>query len=251
MEYDIVYPLKEAEPNWDLIYSLRSLEKYGGDYGEVFIAGYMPSYLKNVHHIPVNQNADKWRNSRMNRITACEWPEVSDNFILFNDDFILTAPVEDWDELTNRYIGTLEEHGKTLADEGKLSSRWVNGFAFNMELLQSMGVDEPLDYEFHAPMLFNKQKTLELFERDEVKPYLDQSNPLIFQRSLYGNLYPRETKGRKIRDIKLRSDSFDIDDLHENGCFSVPDGMIGRPSAAPRLNFFLQLEFPHKSRYEV
>ena len=191
---------------------------------------------------------DKWRNVRMNIIRICQEKELSDEFVWFNDDFILTRPVDDWRAFTNMHVGTLKERAERFRQSEP--SRWRHGFAFNNNLLEGMGVQDPLDFEYHGPILYNKSRLLEMYERPEINTYLGVSDVLLFTRSLYGNLYPREIPGRQIRDVKLLADMDDESILTEYGFFSVADGLIGYPGKAPKLNGWLLENLGTKSRYE-
>lgn len=247
--YDIVYPLKKQENNLDLLYSLRSLEKFGGNYGKVWIVGYRPKWIKNVEYVPVVQTADKWLNTRKNWETVCSRQGLSSDFIMMNDDFILTRPVKDWAELSNCYLGTLSERAEYYKSSGIEMSRWRRGFEFNDTLLRSMKVETPLNYEYHGPMLMNKNHRRGLFKLKALLPYRDSSSPLLFTRSLYGNLFPRANP-KKIRDIKFIADCFNFAELTENAFFSVADEIIGNNARCPHLNGYLRTQFPHKSRFE-
>ena len=248
--YDIVYPLKKQENNLDLLYSLRSLAKFGGEYGKVWIVGYCPKWIKNVECVPVEQTRDKWLNTRRNWEAVCSRKDLSSDFILMNDDFILTRPVEDWAEVSNCYLGTLSERAEHYKNSGVELSRWRRGFEFNDELLKSLKAESPLNYEYHGPMLMNKVHRRGLFRLKGIKSYAESSDPLLFTRSLYGNLYPRENP-RQIRDIKFIADAFNFAELTENPFFSVADEIIGNNARCPHLNGFLREQFPDKSIFEL
>lgn len=250
MKLDIVYTLKDSEPNHDLRYSLRSLEKYGGEIGNVWIVGHCPAWCKNVIHLPTEQNNDKHLSTRSNWETVCKCDLISEDFILMNDDFILTKPVTDWEDFTNLNMGTLQEKAKSLEESNSLYSKWFRGFQFNRDLLKKMGVAfEPLNFEYHGAMLMNREKRLAMMQRPELRKYRLISSPLLFQRSLYGNLYGR-TDGRMIRDNKFFADSWDYSRFKENGFFSVHDNIIGYPNRCPYINAWLRAEFPYKSSFE-
>ena len=250
MKLDVVYTLKDSEPNHDLRYSLRSLEKYGGEIGNVWIVGHCPSWVKNVIHLPTEQCNDKHISVRYNWETVCRCDLISDDFILMNDDFIITEPVQNWIDFTNLNMGTLDEKAKRLEKEDMLGSKWLKGFRFNRELLLKMGVPfEPLNFEYHGAMIINRYKRLEMIKRPELRKHLHISNPLYFQRSVYGNLYGRQD-GKKIHDSKFVEDVQDYSRLTENGFFSVGDNMIGYPENYPFINAWLNAEFPYKSSYE-
>jgi len=248
--YDIVYPLKAQEPNLDLIYSLRSLEKFGGEFGRIFVVGHKPCHIANITFIERVQVLDKWCNTRENINAVCECSEVSEKFVYFNDDFILTKTVEDWDDFCSCYMGTLMERFRRFEREGKDNSKWRNSFFFNSKLLRDLGVSEPLDFEYHGPILFEKQKLQNMYTLEKVKPFAHVSTPLIFKRSLYGNLYPTGRKLRKIEDYKFMEDVKNFSELTANGFFSVGDGIIGNNAKCPNLNVWLKNTFPDKSKFE-
>lgn len=249
MKLDIVIPLKESEPNHDLRFCLRSLEKYGGEYGRVFVVGHCPRWLKNVIHIPTEQVSDKHISVRENLRKICDCDYISEDFILFNDDFILTEPVYDWEIFCNMNMGTLREKANELSQIQHQQSPWLLGFDFNDKLLRKMGINDPLNFEYHGPMLINRQKRKEMIFNKDLYPYLHKTNPLYFQRSVYGNLYGRRD-GRYIEDTKLFGDLGSEERIKRYGFFSVNDGLIGNVEEAPRLNEWLNREFEYKSEFE-
>jgi hypothetical protein len=248
--YDIVYPLKEQTINLDLKYALRSLEKFGAEVGKVVIVGYKPAWITNVIHIPTEQHFSKWQNTRSNWKKVCKCDDLSEDIILMNDDFIFSEPVKSWEDVTNLHMGTLMDRYNGFLDEKKEMSAWRNGHKFTHELLQSMGVDTPLNYEYHGPMIMNRRQRIELLEREDIRPLVLRDRPLLLIRSLYGNLYPRKNS-KQIRDIKFLADSFDISMSTEHGFFSVDDGIIGNDARCPKLNGWLRENFPNKSKYEL
>ena len=250
MLYDIVIPVKPSEINEDLRYTLRSIAKFGGAYGRVWLAGYKPAWVTNVGFIPVKQTSGKWENARLNTLAACAEPGVSDTFVLFNDDFILTKPVKDWDEATNLYLGTLREHGERFRKVGKLDSRWRLGFHFNDELLKRLGVETPLDYEYHGPMLYDKKRFPTIFDIGMVKDRRFKYRALLFNRSIYANLYPREGNPKLIKDSKLNADFETEEELTVNGFFSVYDNAIGNKTEYPKLNAWLEEHLSNSCKFE-
>ena len=237
--YDIVIPVKPSENNPELRYTLRSLEKYGRNIGRVFIVGFAPSWVQNVEVIPTKQTADKWLNTRRNIEAACKCKKITADFILFNDDFILTEPVTDWLKFNSFYRGTLFE-SECFYQRFKDKNVWREGFHFNRQLLILAGCGkgdrEPLNFELHCPIVLNKEKRLRLFERKEFRKYKAVSDPLLFQRSIYLNLFPAEQQ-IQVKDCKLFTDT-DTDPLTNMGLFSVSDNLINNPDF-PNLNAFL------------
>ena len=252
MAYDIVIPLKEQEPNPDLVYTLRSIDKFGGEHGDIYIVGHKPEGIVNIKHLETEQTGSKWENSLLNRVRACEEPSVSDKFILFNDDFFLTVPVDDWDKATNMHCGTLLSNAEELERKGFKVSVWRQGFRQTHNILVELGVERPLSYEYHGPMLIDKKGFLEVVEL--IKQYKEKSpSVLIFPRSLYGNLHPRRDVADAVytRDTKARGDATSEQFLYRNGFFSVKDKVTTNPHLYPRINAWLQSNLSEQCRYEA
>ena len=90
---DIVFVVRPGESNEVLRYSLRSLVNL--PHRQVYISGYCPSWVKNVIYIATDQEGnDDLDNSNHNLICAAIREDLSDNFILMNDDFFIMAPAD-------------------------------------------------------------------------------------------------------------------------------------------------------------
>ena len=201
--------------------------------------GYAPSWVQNVEVIPTKQTADKWLNTRRNIEAACKCKKITADFVLFNDDFILTEPVTDWLKFNSYHEGTLFEKEVEYIPYTD-HNEWREGFHFNRQLLILAGCGggdrEPLNFELHCPIVLNKEKRLRLFERKEFRKYKAVSDPLLFQRSIYLNLYQPE-KLELVKDFKLFEDT-PAETLKNMGLFSVSDNLINNPDF-PKLNAFL------------
>lgn len=244
--YDIVIPLKEARPNIDLRFTLRSIAKFGYEFGRVWLVGFKPNWIQNVEYISTVQTSDKWTNTRRNLEEICLNPELSENFLLFNDDFILSKKIESWDWFSDMYLGTLSEHAEEFS-KVKKKSTWQAGFEYNQTILRKLGCSTQFDFEYHGPMLMNKNSLAELFER--IKTFYDSKDGILFKRSLYGNLYGKKP-ARKIDDIKFVSDCHDFKKVYVNRCFSVGDNVIGNLRKAPKLQVWFNSYLNEKSVFE-
>ena len=124
--YDFVYIVKESEDNEELRYSLRSISKFYPS-NKIWIVGYKPSWIQNVNYIPVKQDCgDKWKNSVNNIIKACESEEISNDFILMNDDFIILKKNKPLEIIGNFNLGSLDYN---IQKFGKKSDEWTEAFA--------------------------------------------------------------------------------------------------------------------------
>lgn len=248
--YDLVYILKKSDYNPDLRMSLRSIEKFC-TYRKIWIIGYKPEWLTNVEYVETEQKGNKWQNSTLNWKTACETDDISDKFILMNDDFIALRPIHNWEESLNICLGTISAEAEKWSKRRKLS-RWQTGFISATELLKKLHTLTDYNYEVHAPMIVNKKEFLEFIELPEIVEFLETSK-VLHKRSIYKNLYPNHELGfpRKIKDVKVTL-NFDLNDsfLRENW-ISVFDDVIGNSLRFPKINKFLDRMFPNKSIFEL
>lgn len=182
---DIVIPLKERNYNEELRYVLRSIAK-NMPHRKIFLAGYRPDWVKNTEFIEVQAPAGlKYAKSSANTKAACLDPRVSDDFILFNDDFFVMNPT---DEIKPVHRGTARKFHSTYS---KLNHRYRNyrdGISRVRQILEIMGFDDRklLSYELHVPMVFNKKKRLEVYDIQDRWPAGDLA---LHTNTLYGNLF--------------------------------------------------------------
>ena len=158
---------------------------------------------------------------------VCENKEITDNFIMFNDDFFVMQPT---DHITPTYRCTLKEHIEILEPHRpSVYSRLLRS-------CQEILTGEPLSYELHVPFIFNKKKLLTM---------LNSFPEQHCTRTMYGNIY--NIGGEKSNDVKIFSikPSFD----YKNSQFlSTDDPVININNDIWR---WLQKQFPKKSRFEV
>jgi len=195
---DVIYPVRPGDTNDELRYSLRSLEAFFPDHGTVWVVGYKPNWLTGVEFIPGNTSASSQTNVFRNILTACSTQGVSDEVIVFNDDFFLTEPLT---ALPVYYRSSLDAHLRLprvrMATNGK-SSWWAESLRTTKICLQAIGVDDPLSYELHVPFPADRQLMADTLTRfSEITP----TNPPQW-RTLYGNLNIRREDSVLIEDSK-------------------------------------------------
>lgn len=230
---DIVYMVKPTEDNEELRYSLRSLANI--PHGKVFLAGYTPSWVQGVDSISRDQfQLSKYRNTTENLLAACHDERVSDDFILFNDDFFIVQPIPELPTLHRGFVyDVLEQY------EAKTRSDYAQGMRETFELLRELGYRNPLSYELHIPMLINKQKFIEVIAKQrELRPDMK----VVHKRTLYGNL--TNMGGVKTKDVKV----YDSHQQIPAGPFvSSSDASFKRFQAGLRIRH----KFPAPSEYEL
>lgn len=188
-DLDVVYLVKRSRNNEELRFSLRSLVNL--PHRQVWIVGHAHRWLRNVRHIPVEQNpAQKWESQARNLQAACEHADVSETFVMFNDDFFVMRPTG--------AVPTL--HGGRMADRVKTGrAEWRRRFR---ETAEYCGPDA-LTYDgIHVPMTFTKPRMLEVLA--------DVGGRLLF-RSVYGNRFG--IGGRLTGNVKVANESAPPDSL--------------------------------------
>jgi hypothetical protein len=177
---------------------------------------------------------NKYENAKNNIRQVVDNDSISKDFVLMNDDFYVMKPV---DQL--QYY-----HGGLLADKIKVHSTFAPGSEYThvltrtAQVLDAMGIKDPLDYALHIPMMFNRQKLGEVLKQ-----------PIASIRTLYGNMCG--VGGRKMGDVKVhpkRSDyapeSFDY--MNEDSVFlSTADNTFFEVKTN-----LLDLVFTKPSKYE-
>lgn len=225
---DILYPVRKGEWNEELRYSLRSLSNL--PHGRVFIVGFRPSWVQGVITLPREQKASKYRNANENLVWAADHGELSDPFLLFNDDFYVMQPIERMPVLHMGLIAQVIERYQKLHHTG---AYW-RGMRATYALLRSLHVLDPLSYELHLPIAIDKRNLREAWAKGK-------HEEVLHIRSLYGNL--AHIGGEETSDVKVyRGRTTDWegwpflssnDDMHLTGMLP-----------------FLQARFPEPSPYE-
>ncbi|NCO10714.1 hypothetical protein GW930_02300 [Candidatus Saccharibacteria bacterium] len=240
---DIVYLLKEDHENDSeaLRYSLRSLKNI--PHGKVFIAGEKPSWVKDVVYLPVEQSGTKPQNVKNNMHAAVGSDDLSDDFILMNDDFFFMKPIPRMPTVNFGFMRDVLESYRRRYPEG---SEYIATMAELYAALRRRGVDDPISFELHAPMVFNKHKVRRLYQ--------EVSERLYQFRTFYGNYF--DVGGETIPDVKIF-----LDDKH-----NTPEYIADPTAYLQSLNFisvtggafnrgfpgdFVRSSFPEKCRYEV
>lgn len=233
---DIVYPLKNCDICEELIYSLRSLENVPHD--KVFIVGGCPKCVnkEKVAHIPVLQGSNRYQNTTLSLIAACDDSRISDDFILFNDDFFVLEKIENPVQELNLNMGSLYAQAERLI---KKNNTYYGESLFKTAefLSKKCGIKEPLSYELHTPFIFNKAKLKEIFCLDE---FLENAALSVGKRSIYGNLFCKNSK--QISDVKVLNKSREI---YTDKFLSCSD------KGFALIKDFLAKKFKTKSIYEV
>lgn len=226
-DMDIVYFIKDGTRNEEFRYSLRSVCE-NMPFNRVWVFGGCPTSIVPDVRIRVNQEGEtKWDKVHSMFKLACENKELSDNFILFNDDFFIMKPT---DEIKPYYRDTLENHVELL---GK--GPYASMLSDISDELKSRGLTT-YSYELHIPFVFNKKKLLKL---------LNDNPDLRCTRTMYGNTY--KIGGEPRADVKIFS-AKPAFDFKNSDMLSTDDPVININNDAWR---WIQKQFPKKCKYEI
>jgi hypothetical protein len=172
--------------NEELRYSIRSATQ-NLPHRNVWVVGGKPDWYRGpwVH---INQNAGyKYDNAKKNLRAIIASEQISDSFVLMNDDFFVLKPTEP----QPYYSGTLQER---LERNKRLSpnANYTQKIKDTIDGLEALGYTEPLDYSIHIPMVLDKEG-------------LEQALDFPLIRAAYGNL--RQVGGKQRSDVKIYSGS--------------------------------------------
>ena len=227
---DIVYVLKNDIEPYELRYSLRSLKNFPHD--KVWFFGGEPAFLKPDRIVYVKQKGGTpWARVSYTLRKVCENPEVSEDFYLFNDDFFIMKPLENYQP---RYNGSLYQHAREIEERhnGKISG-YTAHLRETARALEEKGYST-LNYAMHVPMLINKKKALEV---------LDEFPNIPMFRSLYGNKF--SIGGVNTHDVKIML--IDKEPSHNAEMISTADNsfLVGKVGA------YIKSQFPERCEYET
>ena len=231
-DLDIVYFVKEWPTNEELRLSLRSVCANMA-HKRVWIFGGCPKNICPDIYVKAKQTGkNKWDNVRKMFLMACNNKELTEDFVLFNDDFYIMKPTDHIDPL---YRCSLDEHIKILEtnfnNKPSEYSRLLRTAKEDLEYIHR----PTLSYELHTPFIFNKKKLLYILEK-----FPDWH----CTRTIYGNAY--FIGGKKSSDVKIFSSKTELD--YKNFRFlSTDDTVVNVNNDIWR---YIRGQFKQKCEYE-
>lgn len=186
---DFVYICRNGE-NEELKYSIRSVVKHFKD-ATIWVVGGKPNWYSG-NFIEVGDSGNKFQNINDCYDAITKEDKISNSFILMNDDFFILKH----QKFYNYYSGFLKD--KIISHSIQYgNTSYARALNSAVRELKIRGVKEPLNYDIHTPMVFEK-------------PLLSQIVGLsLAPRSLYGNLFIKD--GINIKDVKIYKDTKEID----------------------------------------
>lgn len=230
-DLDIVYVVKDAVYNEELRYSLRSVDKYF-PHNRVWFYGGKPMYFHPDKQVIINQKGkNKWERVRSMFMAIAVNDEITEDFVLFNDDFFVLKPVEK--PPVYRY-GSLNQLCKRVEknNNGK-PTPYTRSLERTIEALKWFNFPTT-NYELHIPMVINRKGLAFVMEL-----YPD----VRATRSLYGNIWLGKKDSAPMKDVKI----FDRETIPGDWDFVSTEDLF---FAEGRVGDFIRNRFPDKSRFE-
>jgi hypothetical protein len=156
---------------------------------KVWIVGGRPSWYTG-DFIFIQQRSAKYINAVNNLKAICASEEISEEFVLMNDDFYIIEKIE---SIQNFHGGLLLDKinlYKKIAGE----SGYIHKLEKTFNKITDLGLSNILDYELHVPMIMEKSK---------LKSVLKHGSDFLW-RSMYGNMF--NVGGTEIKDVKVYSE---------------------------------------------
>lgn len=233
---DILYILGKGSPfqNEELKYSLRSLERYGKNIGNIILVGEKPNFLDytKVLHIPFEEKGVKDYRIAAKILHACKIGAVRGNFLFCNDDFFFMKKFD---------CNTFPYYQKGQLYHGDTSTGYSDHLKLTRDFLKTK--ERPtLHFDVHCPIIYNADNFMQLedcwnYSRDTIG---------MVVKSVYANMF--YLRGPIYHDVKLKEliTKADYDAIERNECFSIYDQAWNRG-----VHSFLVQKFINKSQWEL
>lgn len=231
---DILYTLKACNVCEELTYSLRSLANLPHD--KICFVGGFPNNIQraDIVYIPTIQKSTKWKNSTENLKIACQDHRLSEEFILMNDDFFILKPIREVVKDLSLNQGLVKDVYKRYCDKGLGQTAYVKGMKETEKFLNDLGISNPLSFELHIPMIFNKKDFLSMFNLPNIGKI-----SVLHWRTIYGNFFCKNTEYHPDVKVSLKTP------LNVDAKF-----LSSSDAAWNKVKPFLEQFFPKKSLYE-
>ena len=186
---DIVYVNRDGD-NPELRYSLRTLKNVTHD--NVWIFGGVPHWINTdaVYYRKRTQAGSAYRSVREHIAAACNTPQVSDPFLLWNDDFYAMDRVGD---VPIMHRGSMDDMLEKFAN---LKTGWSKALIDTAHILSCYEVEDPVSYDLHVPLIVYKAEM-----RTALRIAGRAKSDAIHLRTIYGNI--ANLGGFEIEDPKL------------------------------------------------
>lgn len=234
-DMDVVYICEANERNEELRHSLRTLANL--PHARVWMVGYKPRWARNVQYLPTKQISSKHVNTWRNWQAVATCADISDRFILFNDDFFVTRPIA---AIPDLHRGPLAEAIDLY--RRKRLAQMLGRATTTQGLLRRAGRDGELySYELHTPMVIDRAVLAEAIG------WVTQAHrgPVahLSKRTLYGNW--ARAGGVRAHDVKVQQANVGLPDTDLPFLSTSPSSWPGLAGG------WVRRAFPVPSMYEA
>lgn len=242
-QIDVVYILGSGSRwgNNELRYSLRSLQRFGLNYRNVYIVGANPGFLRKGDGLQVIKCDDPHKHGCLNHIAKVsraieQIKGLSDDFVVNYDDNFFLRPVD-----LSCYPAYYRR--EELTNSVPVSTSYTDALVDTRLFLDCCGKPRR-DFEVHCPAVYNKDRWLAM---NPVWTMAKRIKCGMLARSLYYNWHG--ISGVQMDDCKIGRNIMDVESLRQvidgRHVFSISDASI--PFCAGE---FLQATFPEPSKWE-
>lgn len=163
---DLVYLVRSGD-NEELRHSLRSVAKNAdGLFRKVWVVGVdLPDWLAGVDVIEHRDGPLKHQTMRDKIRAVCDTADVSDEFILMNDDYFLTEPIRDW---VVYHMGPASEWLFQKSMQAKGMTSYLRDVKTTCVWMAKQGYGDVLIRETHSPTIWDKRRLARVL--DEYPP---------------------------------------------------------------------------------
>lgn len=230
---DILYPLKRTKDNKELIYSLRSLQNIQHD--RIFIVGELPSFpIFNIIFLPSDSLDSRYETTTNHIRVACQ-SDISEDFILMNDDFYFLKPTNI--EYLNVDRGLLKDQVRYYKQNHNPLTKYDQHIINTYNYYKELGKNTSKSFELHCPIVINKKNFLSILG------HFKTESQHCCKRTIYGNMFIKDSK--TIEDVKiLTNNNIPQEQWNDMQFLSSSENIF------PRVEQFLKQKFPIKSIYE-
>lgn len=239
MKPDIVYIYNQTCSKWrgqEIKFSIRSLEKFGGNYNHIIIIGDKPPFLNDkVIHIQKKDEDGVFKEKRLYEklLVACKSDQVSDPFIFFNDDFFLSKKI-DFSKLRFYYFDNLKNKILKRPKEDTYKRALKN----TLDALTIKELDSR-HFDIHYPMYYNKARFIRIMGKYD---WNIRAGYVI--KSLYANT--AKIKGQSKGDYKI----YTMHNKNEIRNIIAETDLFSTDEITRAMAEIFQEMYPDKSSYE-
>lgn len=240
---DVIYVIGEESPwsEYEIRFSLRSIEKNLSDIGKVFIIGNRPDFLTDVIHIPSKDvfypGIQAFGNTASSALAACREKGLSKDFLLLNSDHIVLQPMP-VSNVTPKPKAEMSIFDSALWKFNYLTKRLNRAVETNLSKNK-----HTLTFDCLTPIIFHKMKFVDIANQFDHSKMLGYAMNNIFGHFL------NPTASQYATQQKIICRQYKLETLREflAGPQLISFSEIGLNSS---LKWWLHESYPFPSRFE-